>query len=101
MIADRAGRISMYLKKMKPKARHEHMLASADTEKIVEHLENGENDGVTRIAVTLARKCKLFVHFSRLWKMRVKELKPQLSSERWMKNVYMNKNALYKELRVA
>lgn len=89
----------MYLTKMKPKARHEMMLAEADTEKIVEHLENGKKKGVTRIAVDLARKCKLFVHFSRLWKMRVKELEPRLSTEQYMKNIYMNKNELYKELR--
>lgn len=89
----------MYLRKMKPKARHEHMLASADTEKIVEHLENGEDDRVTKIAVDLARECKLFVHFSRLWEMRVEDLEPRLSSDRYMKNIYVNKNELYKELR--
>jgi hypothetical protein len=83
---------------LKPKAWHEQHLASADREKIVQHLEDGQNQDVTRIAVTLARQCDLYVHFERLWIMRVADLDESLRTEKFMKRVYVNKRALYKEL---
>jgi hypothetical protein len=64
----------------------------------VQHLNDGRDQEVTKIAVTLARQCDLFVHFQRLWKMRVSSLDETLSTERYMKNIYVNKRALYKEL---
>ena len=64
---------------LKPKDRHEQLLANADKEKI-------------------ARQCGLFIHFLRLWQMRVTGLDPQLSSESYMQQIYSNRNALYKKL---
>lgn len=86
------------MKALPPKAQHEQLLANADKEKIVLYLQDGKEKAITKIAVTLARQCNLFVHFSRLWEMRVQDLEPRLRSERYMQNVYVNKNALYKEL---
>lgn len=83
---------------MKPKEQHERLLANTDKAKIVQHLKNGQDRDVTKIAVILARQCDLFVHFQRLWKMRVSDLDERLSTEQYMKNVYVNKRALYKEL---
>ena len=83
---------------LKPKEQHERLLANADKEKIVQHLNNGRDQDVTKIAVTLARQCGLFVHFQRLWKMRVSDLDAELSTERYTKHIYVNKRALYKEL---
>ena len=84
------------MKKLKPKEQHERLLAAADKEKIVQHLGDGQNQEVTRIAVTLARQCNLFVHFERLWMMRVSDLDERLWSERYMQNVYVNRRSLYK-----
>jgi hypothetical protein len=86
------------MKPLKPKQRHEQLLANADKEKIVQFLNNGRDEDVTKISVALARKCDLFVHFERLWKMRVSGLDAALSTEKYMKNIYLNKRALYKEL---
>ncbi len=86
------------MNQLKPKAQHERLLADADTEKIIQHLNAGEDQDVTRIAVNLARQCDLFVHFRRLWTMRVSELDAKLSSEQYMKNIYVNKRSLHKEL---
>ena len=83
---------------LKPKEQHERLLANADQEKIVQHLTHGRDEDVTKIAVTLARQCDLFVHFQRLWKMRVSDLDEKLNTERYMQNIYVNKRALYKEL---
>lgn len=83
---------------MKPKEQHERMLAKADTEAIVRHLSAGGEQDVTRIAVALARQCDLLVHFQRLWKMRVANLDPKLSSELYMRDVFLNRRTLYKEL---
>ena len=83
---------------LKPKEWHERLLADADKEKIEQHLKDGWDQGVTTIAVTLARQCNLFVHFQRLWKMRVFDLDERLSTERYMKHVYVNKRSLYREL---
>ena len=83
---------------LKPKEWHERHLANGDKEKIVEHLEVGQDQDVTRIAVALARQCDLFVHFERLWLMRVRDLDERLSTERYMKHIYVNKRTLYKEL---
>jgi hypothetical protein len=83
---------------LKPKDQHERLLADTDKEKIVQHLDNGRDQDVTKIAVTLARQCDLFVHFQRLWKMRVTDLDAKLSTERYMRSIYVNKRALYNEL---
>jgi hypothetical protein len=86
------------MKALKPKEQHELLLANADKAKIVQHLSNGSEQDVTIIAVTLARQCDLFVHFQRLWMMRVAGLDATLGTERYLKNIYENKRALYKEL---
>ena len=86
------------MRKLKPKEWHERFLANADKEKIVQHLTDNRDQDVTRIAVTLARQCDLFVHFQRLWKMRVAKLDQKLSTEQYMKHIYVNKRALHKEL---
>ena len=86
------------MRKLKPKEQHELLLANADRAKIVHHLGEGQDQDVTRIAVALARQCDLLVHFERLWLMRVSDLDEMLSTERYMKNIYMNKRALHKEL---
>jgi len=83
---------------LKPKEQHEQLLAHADKEKIVQYLQDGQEQAITKIAVVLARECHLFVHFLRLWQLRVSDLDPQLSSERYMQNIYVNRNTLYKEL---
>jgi hypothetical protein len=83
---------------LKPKQQHEQLLADADKVKIVQYLNSGRDQDVTKISVTLAHKCDLFVHYQRLWKMRVSGLDETLSTERYMKDIYSNKRALYKEL---
>ncbi len=87
------------MNQLKPKDQHERLLANADKVKIVHFLSNGQDIDITRIAVTLARQCDLFDHFQRLWKLRVAELDAKLSTEQYMKHVYVNKRALYKELK--
>jgi hypothetical protein len=86
------------MKQMKPKEWHERHLADADKAKIIEHLKSGQEDDVTKISVMLARQCALFVHFQRLWQMRVATLDERLSSEEYMKHIYVNRSALYKNL---
>ena len=86
------------MRALKPKEQHELLLAKADKEKILQHLDNGRDQDITKIAVTLARECVLFVHFQRLWKMRVSDLDSKLSTERYIQHIYVNKRALYKEL---
>jgi hypothetical protein len=86
------------MKELKPKERHEQLLANADKEKITQHLRDGEDEAITKIAVVLARQCSLFIHFLRLWQMRVAELDPQLGTERYMQHIYVNRNTLYKKL---
>lgn len=83
---------------LKPKDRHEQLLANADKEKIAQYLRDGEEEAITKMAVVLARQCGLFIHFLRLWQMRVTGLDPQLSSESYMQQIYSNRNALYKKL---
>ncbi len=85
------------MKEIKPKDQHERLLANADKEKIVQHLHAGEEQAIMQIAVILARQCNLFVHFFRLWQMRVVDLDPKLSSERYVQHIYSNRNALYKQ----
>jgi hypothetical protein len=84
--------------KLKPKEQHEQLLANVDKEMIVQHLNDGQDQAITKIAVILARQCHLFVHFQRLWKMRVSDLNENLSTERFMKSIYVNKRSLYKQL---
>lgn len=86
------------MKELKPKEQHEQLLANADKAKIVQYLTDGEDQAITKIAVVLARECNLFVHFFRLWQLRVADLDPQLSTERYMQHIYVNRNALYKKL---
>lgn len=83
---------------MKPKEQHERMLAKVDNEAIVQHLSVGRQQDITRIAVALARQCDLLVHFRRLWTMRVADLDPALGSESYMRNIFENRTALYKQL---
>ena len=85
------------MRALKPKEQHELLLANADKEKIMQHLINGRDQDITKIAVTLARECVLFVHFQRLWKMRVSDLDAKLNTERYIQHIYVNKRALYKE----
>ncbi|MBX3054772.1 MAG: hypothetical protein KF753_25095 [Caldilineaceae bacterium] len=84
------------MKKLKPKEQHERLLANVDKEQIMQHLSVAEHDGITKLAVALARQCNLFVHFKRLWLMRVSDLDEKLGSERYMQNIYVNRRALYK-----
>lgn len=86
------------MQKLKPKEQHERLLADTDKAKIMQHLHHGREQDVTQLAVMLARQCDLFVHFERLWLMRVADLAAPLSSERYMKHIYVNKRALYKQL---
>jgi hypothetical protein len=86
------------MKELKPKEQHEQLLANADKEKIAQYLTDGQDQAITEIAVVLARQCNLFVHFLRLWQLRVEGLDPQLSTERYMQHIYVNRNALYKQL---
>jgi len=86
------------MKELKPKEQHEQLLAKADKEKIVQYLTDGQDQAITKIAVILARECNLFIHFLRLWQLRVSDLDPQLSTERYMQHIYVNRNALYKKL---
>ena len=83
---------------LKPKAQHELILANADKKRIVQHLSDGQDQDVLRIAVALARQCDLFVHFRRLWTLRVSDLDQTLTSEKYMKNIFVNRRALSKEL---
>ena len=86
------------MKKLTPKEQHEQLLANVDREKIIQSLSNDEEHGVTKVAVVLARECILYVHFLRLWQLRVFDLEPRLSTEKYMRNVYVKRNALYKTL---
>ena len=86
------------MNELKPKEQHERLLANADKEKIMQHLSDGQDQDVTKIAVTLARQCALFVHFQRLWKMRISDLDATLGTERYMQHIYVNKRAMYKDL---
>ena len=86
------------MQEIKPKDQHEQLLANADKVKIVQYLNEGQDQDITKIAVALARQCNLFVHFLRLWQMRVAELDPQLSSKPYMQHIYVNRNALHKQL---
>lgn len=82
----------------KPKEQHELLLANADKEKIIQYLNEGQEQAITQLAVVLARQCSLFIHFLRLWQMRVTDLDPQLSSDRYTRHIYSNRNVLYKQL---
>lgn len=86
------------MKQLKPKERHERLLADADKVKIMQHLTSGEEIDITKISVNLARQCDLFVHFQRLWQLRVAGLDERLNTEEYMRNIYINKRTLYKEL---
>ena len=85
------------MNQLKPKEQHERLLADADKEKIVQHLQNGQEQDITKIAVKLARQCNLFVHFQRLWMLRVSDLDEELSSEQYTKKIYVNRRSLHKE----
>ena len=86
------------MNQLKPKEWHERLLANADKVKIVQHLNNGQDTDITKISVALARQCDLFIHFQRLWKMRVADLDEGINTEEYMRNIYTNKRALYKAL---
>lgn len=84
------------MKKLKPKEQHERLLANEDKAKIVHHLSAGEQHDVIQIGTALARQCNLFVHFQRLWLMRVSDLDEKLRTERYMQNIYVNRRVLNK-----
>ena len=86
------------MRKLKPKEQHELILANADKEQIIAYLHERQEEDVTRLAVALARQCDLFVHFKRLWQMRVADLDARLSDERYMKNIFVNRRALHRDL---
>ena len=86
------------MRKLKPKEQHELILANADKEQIIVHLDERQEEEVTRLAVALARQCDLFVHFKRLWQMRVADLDARLSDERYMKNIFVNRRTLHRDL---
>jgi hypothetical protein len=86
------------MNRLKPKEQHERLLANNDKAKIVQHLNNGRDIDVTIISLTLARQCDLFIHFERLWRMRVSDLDERLNTEEYMKNIYINKRTLWKKL---
>ncbi len=83
---------------LKPKEQHERLLADADKKKILQCLSDGRTQDVTPIAVTLARQCDLYVHFQRLWMMRVSDLDERYITEQYMKHIYVNKRDLYQKL---
>ncbi len=83
---------------LKPKEQHELILANVDKEQIVLHLNSGQDEEVTKIAVSLARQCGLYVHFTRLWQLRVCDLDGSLSGDDYMKNIYINRRRLHKDL---
>lgn len=85
------------IKSLKPKEQHEQLLAAADREQIVQYLESGADQDVNKIAVALARQCDLFVHFQRLWMMRVSDLDARLGTEQYMQNIYVNRRILHKQ----
>ncbi len=87
------------MQRLKPKEWHEQFLANADKKKILQSLEDGETREIMKVAVDLARQCALFTEFVRLWTMRVADLEENLSTQQYMKHVYVNKRTLYKELR--
>jgi hypothetical protein len=86
------------MNRLKPKEWHERHLAEADRVRILQHLNCGQDVDITKISVMLARQCDLFFHFQRLWLMRVSNLDGKLRTEEYMKNIFMNKRALYKTL---
>lgn len=83
---------------LSPKEQHERFLANADREKIVKFLHVGGEQDIVKIAVALARQCNLLVHFQRLWALRVLDLDQELSSDAYTRNIFMNRQSLYKEL---
>ena len=83
---------------IKPKDHQERLLADVDKAKIVQYLNGDQENNITKVSVMLARQCDLFVHFKRLWKLRVDDLDERLSTEAYMKNIYANKQTLYKSL---
>jgi hypothetical protein len=86
------------MSQLKPKEWHEQHIADIDKAKIVQYLSSGQDIAITKISVNLARECDLFVHFQRLWKLRVASLDKGLSTDEYMKNIYVNRRTLYKEL---
>lgn len=86
------------MRALKPKEQHERLLADADKEKIVQYLTDDQDQEITLVAVILARQSSLFVHFRRLWMLRVADLDKRLSTDAYMRNVFVNRRDLYKEL---
>jgi hypothetical protein len=81
------------MNQLKPKAWHEQFLANADKEKILQSLQNGQEQEITKLATSLARQSALFIDFANLWKMRVSELDVRLNSERYMRQIYVGRRA--------
>jgi hypothetical protein len=97
-MACRQNERKLNVEKLKPKAQHEQLLANADKAKIVDYLEAGQAQDITKIAVVLARQCNLLKDFVRLWQMRIAGLDDSLGTEQYIKNIYTNKRVLYRQL---
>lgn len=87
------------MKQLKPKEWHEQFLANVDKEKILQHLKDGQERNITKIAVTLARQCSFFTDFVKLWTLRVSDLDARIGSERYMQRIYLDRRALYKSFK--
>jgi hypothetical protein len=87
------------MKRLKPKEWHEQSLANADKEKILQYLKDGQEQNITKIAVSLARQCDFFADFVKLWKMRVSGLDASIGNDQYMQRIYVDRRALYKTLR--
>jgi antitoxin component HigA of HigAB toxin-antitoxin module len=87
------------MKQLKPKEWHEQFLAKGDKEKILQHLKDGQEQKVTRMAVALACKCDFFADFVKLWTLRVSDLDARIGSERYMERIYVDRRALNKSLK--
>ena len=78
---------------LKPKEWHERFLANADKDKIVQALNDGKEQEITKLATALARQSTLFADFVYQWKMRVSELDTRLSKDFYMRQIYVQRRA--------
>lgn len=81
------------MNQLKPKAWHEQFLANADKEKIIQSLKAGQEHEITKLATSLARQSALFIEFATLWKMRVADLDVRLSSDLYMRQIYVGRRS--------
>jgi hypothetical protein len=81
------------MNQLKPKAWHEQFLANADKDRIIQSLKDGREQEITKLATSLARQSALFIDFVNLWQMRVSELDVRLSSDFYMRQIYVKRRA--------